>query len=162
LSVSVNLCPSLFFLLSSNHHLTGFSGTCGYSVAEQVSLFESIRPLFSGKASCMSWQHFTFLFLENCFVIIAFVAFLTSTLFAVGLRLGMESLHLNMITNLAQMHAAPWIEINKNDIAGLEAIPDELKPVFDKSTQDVIDLLPMGTLTKTGAMDVKTQVWGSS
>lgn len=34
--------------------------------------------------------------------------------------------------------------------------------MIDKSTQDVIDLLPMGTLAKTGVLDVKTQVCGSS
>lgn len=50
------------------------------------------------------------------------------------------------------------IVINKIDVAGLDAIPAELKSVFDKYQQEGIDLLPMSTLTEEGVITVKTQV----
>jgi hypothetical protein len=74
----------------------------------------------------------------------------------------MESLHSPRSPTFLTCTQPLAIVINKIDIAGLEAIPEELKPVFDKFTQDGIDLLPMSTLTETGVMDVKTQVRGSS
>lgn len=132
------------------------SEQCGHSLEEQVSLYNSIKPLFSNKVLDL---HFIQLSFRNHQRVIAFYLEKYSSC---PLNLFNRDHTVKIVLTfflVSNFCFQPLLVVcNKTDIVKFNELPAEKQELFKVFDESKVPVLSMSTLTEEGVAEVKEQV----